>query len=39
VNSRIVNAYVQTGQFLVQQGRLGSVPSAATVAGHVDRRL
>jgi NitT/TauT family transport system substrate-binding protein len=36
LGSRIVKAYVQTGQFLVQQGRLSTVPSAATVAAHVD---
>jgi NitT/TauT family transport system substrate-binding protein len=35
-SSPIVKAYVQTGQFLVQQGRLQSVPSAATVATHID---
>ena len=35
-NSRIVQAYVQTGRFLVDQGRLTSVPSAAQVAQHVD---
>ncbi|HKR70632.1 MAG TPA: ABC transporter substrate-binding protein [Streptosporangiaceae bacterium] len=34
--SPIVKAYVQTGQFLVGQGRLQSAPSAATVAAHVD---
>jgi len=36
VSSPIVQAYVQTGQFLVGQGRLPSAPSAATVAAHVD---
>jgi NitT/TauT family transport system substrate-binding protein len=35
-NSRIVQAYVQTGKFLVDQGRLSSVPSAAQIAQHVD---
>jgi NitT/TauT family transport system substrate-binding protein len=34
--SPIVRAYVQTGQFLVGQGRLASAPSAAAVAAHVD---
>ena len=34
--SRIVQAYVQTGKFLVDQGRLSSAPSAAQVAQHVD---
>jgi ABC-type taurine transport system substrate-binding protein len=34
--SRIVQAYVQTGKFLVGQGRLSSVPTAAQVAQHVD---
>ena len=34
--SPIVKAYVQTGQFLVGQGRLTSAPSAAVVATHVD---
>jgi hypothetical protein len=27
---------VQTGQFLVQQGRLSATPTAAEVATHVD---
>jgi len=36
VNSPIVKAYVQTGQFLVQQGRLSAAPTAAQVAAHVD---
>jgi len=35
-NSRIVSAYVQTGQFLVQQGRLTSAPTAAQIAQHID---
>jgi taurine transport system substrate-binding protein len=35
-NSRIVQAYVQTGKFLVDQGRLTSVPSAAQIAQHID---
>jgi ABC-type taurine transport system substrate-binding protein len=35
-SSRIVQAYVQTGQFLVQQGRLSSAPSAAQIAQHID---
>jgi len=35
-NSRIVRAYVQTGQFLVQQGRLTSAPTAAQIAQHID---
>jgi taurine transport system substrate-binding protein len=34
--SPIVRAYGQTGQFLVGQGRLPSVPSAAQLAAHVD---
>jgi ABC-type taurine transport system substrate-binding protein len=36
VNSRIVAAYVQTGQFLVSQGRLTSAPTAAQIAPHID---
>ena len=36
VNSPIVKAYVQTGQFLVQQGRLSTAPTAAAIATHVD---
>ena len=32
----IVRAYVQTGQFLVGQGRLPSAPTAAQIAAHVD---
>ncbi len=36
VNSPIVKAYVQTGQFLVSQGRLTAAPSATTIAAHVD---
>jgi taurine transport system substrate-binding protein len=35
-SSPIVAAYVQTGQFLVGQGRLTSAPSASVVAAHVD---
>lgn len=35
-SSPIVKAYVQTGQFLVGQGRLPSAPSAALIAAHVD---
>jgi NitT/TauT family transport system substrate-binding protein len=35
-DSRIVQAYVQTGKFLVDQGRLTSVPSAAQIAAHID---
>jgi NitT/TauT family transport system substrate-binding protein len=35
-SSPIVQAYVQTGQFLVGQGRLTSAPTAATIAAHVD---
>jgi hypothetical protein len=31
-----VQAYVQTGKFLVDQGRLSSAPSAAQIAQHVD---
>lgn len=34
--SRLVQAYSQTGQFLVQQGRLGTAPTAAQIAAHVD---
>lgn len=34
--SRIVQAYQQTGTFLVSQGRLTSVPSAAQIAAHID---
>ncbi len=34
--SPIVKAYVQTGQFLVSQGRLTAAPSAAAVAAHID---
>jgi taurine transport system substrate-binding protein len=34
--SRIVQAYQQTAQFLVAQGRLTSVPSAAQIAAHID---
>jgi taurine transport system substrate-binding protein len=35
-SSPIVKAYVQTGQFLVGQGRLTAAPTAAAVAAHVD---
>ena len=35
-NSRIVQAYVQTGRFLVAQGRLTAAPSAAQIAPHID---
>ena len=35
-DSRIVQAYEQTGKFLVDQGRLTSVPSAAQIAAHID---
>ena len=35
-SSRIVQAYVQTGNFLVSQGRLTSAPSAAQIAAHID---
>ena len=34
--SPIVKAYVQTGQFLVGQGRLAAAPSASAVAAHID---
>jgi ABC-type taurine transport system substrate-binding protein len=34
--SRIVKAYQLTGKFLVTQGRLTSVPSAAQIAQHID---
>jgi taurine transport system substrate-binding protein len=34
--SRIVQAYQQTAQFLVSQGRLTSIPSAAQIAAHID---
>jgi ABC-type taurine transport system substrate-binding protein len=34
--SRIVRAYQQTARFLVSQGRLTTVPSAAQIASHVD---
>jgi taurine transport system substrate-binding protein len=36
VSSRIVSAYVQTGKFLVAQGRLTSAPTAAQIAPHID---
>jgi taurine transport system substrate-binding protein len=35
-SSPIVKAYVQTGKFLVGQGRLTSAPTAAVLATHVD---
>jgi len=35
-SSPIVKAYVQTGHFLVGQGRLPSAPSATVIAAHVD---
>jgi ABC-type taurine transport system substrate-binding protein len=35
-SSPIVRAYVQTGRFLVGQGRLPSAPSATVIAAHVD---
>jgi ABC-type taurine transport system substrate-binding protein len=35
-SSPIVRAYQQTGQFLVAQGRLTSVPTAAAIASHID---
>ena len=35
-SSPIVKAYVQTGHFLVGQGRLPAAPSAAVIAAHVD---
>jgi ABC-type taurine transport system substrate-binding protein len=34
--SPIVRAYLQTGKFLVAQGRLTSVPSAVRIAAHID---
>ena len=34
--SRIVSAYLQTGNFLVSQGRLATAPTAAQIAAHVD---
>jgi NitT/TauT family transport system substrate-binding protein len=34
--SRIVQAYEQTARFLLTQGRLTSVPSAAQIAAHID---
>ena len=34
--SPIVKAYAQTGQFLVQQGRLTAAPTAAQIATHID---
>jgi len=34
--SRIVQAYQQTATFLVSQGRLATVPSAAQIAQHID---
>jgi len=35
-SSPIVQAYVQTGRFLVGQGRLTAAPTAAAIAAHVD---
>jgi len=35
-SSRIVAAYLQTGKFLVAQGRLTTAPTAAQIAAHVD---
>jgi taurine transport system substrate-binding protein len=35
-SSPIVQAYVQTGKFLVAQGRLTSAPTAAQIAPHID---
>jgi len=35
-SSPIVKAYMQTGRFLVGQGRLPSAPSATVIAAHVD---
>jgi taurine transport system substrate-binding protein len=35
-SSRIVQAYQQTGTFLVSQGRLTSAPPAAQIAQHID---
>jgi len=35
-SSPIVRAYVQTGQFLVGQGRLTAAPTAQAVAAHID---
>jgi taurine transport system substrate-binding protein len=34
--SRIVQAYQQTGKFLVSQGRLTTVPTATQIAAHID---
>jgi ABC-type taurine transport system substrate-binding protein len=34
--SRIVKAYQLTAKFLVTQGRLTTVPSASTIAAHID---
>ena len=34
--SRMVSAYLQTGKFLVSQGRLTTAPTAAQIAAHVD---
>lgn len=34
--SRTVQAYVQTSQFLLSQGRIKSIPSTAELAAHVD---
>ena len=35
-SQRIAAAYQQTAKFLVAQGRITSVPSAAQIAAHVD---
>jgi taurine transport system substrate-binding protein len=35
-SSRIVQAYLQTGKFLVGQGRLTTAPTAAQIASHID---
>jgi taurine transport system substrate-binding protein len=35
-NSPIVQAYAQTGKFLVSQGRLTSAPPASQIAAHID---
>lgn len=35
-SSRLVQAYAQTGQFLVQQGRLSTSPTTVQIAAHID---
>ncbi len=35
-SSRIVSAYLQTARFLLTQGRLTTVPTAAQIAAHID---